>query len=281
MGKRLKSLTIGIFVLIPALLSDKVIVFAGKTEDRPKNLPTLIVGYNHVPPDSLHINGQPAGPAYEFLQQIAPRMGVRFTYQYLPLSRLLAKINSNQIDMILRIGANPALPVKPTAPFTYTTPGILLARRLGIKTWKELAAKPAIRIGTKGGMPLTDTMKTILDRISYQPGDDALAISLRMVQRGRLEGVYSPTIGELVYMASEMKILDDFVAIRLPDPPWNVYAAFSRQAHEAYHRRYIEALTEIQRSQPYQSLYESYIRKHLPGIPKDVIKVLLRDELKP
>jgi hypothetical protein len=82
-------------------------------------------------------------------------------------------------------------------------------------------------------------------------------------------------------MASEMKILDDFVAIRLPDPPWNVYVAFSRQAHATYHQRYVEALAAEQKNEPYQSMYEAYIRKNLPGIPKDVIKILLREEIKP
>ena len=273
-------------LLVTALVSGRGV--ADSSQDTAKSaaggsgkLPTLVVGYNHVPPDSLHINGRPAGPAYEFLERIGARMGVRFTYEFLPLSRLLAKINGNQIDMILRIGANPALPVKPSIPFTATTPGILLSKRLGIKSLKELTAKPALRIGTKGGMPLTETMKKFKDRISYQPGDDALNISLRMVQRDRLDGVYSPTIGELVYMASEMKILDDFVAIRLPDPPWNVYVAFSRQAHATYHQRYVEALAAEQKKEPYQSMYEAYIRKNLPGIPKDVIKILLREEIKP
>jgi hypothetical protein len=208
-------------------------------------------------------------------------MGVRFKYEFLPLSRLISKVNSNEIDLINRIGANPSLAVKPTAPFTATIPGILVSRRLGVKTWKELEGKTNLRIGTKGGMPLTETMKKIKDRISYQPGDDALQISLRMARRDRLDGVYSPTIGELVFMASEMKILEDFVAIRLPDPLWNVFVAFSPRAHEKYYKSYVDALSAEQQKDPYSKVYERYLQKALPGLPKDVLKVLLKEEVKP
>lgn len=237
----------------------------------------ITVGYNHVPPDTMNIDGNAAGPANEFLKRVIQRMGYDVRFKYLPLARLISQANSNQLDMINRIGANPALKIKPTVPFTATSPGILVAKRSGVKNWSQLAAKKNFRIGTKIGMPLTDHMKTQTAKLLYQPGTRALENSVLMTKHGRLDGVYSPALSELVVMANEFGILDDFVPIKLPDKPWSVYVAFSPDAHEKFHDAYVKALAEEQKIQPYNRVYASFLRSYFPRMGSDVLPLLFRD----
>lgn len=269
--------------LLPASFAGVAIAtfsFAGVTLAGGSLSDVLIVGYNHVPPDTMQIDGQAHGPANELLKRVAVRMGVELKFKHLPLARLISQANANNIDLINRIGANPALIVKPTVPFTATSPGILVAKRTGVNSWEDLIGKKSFRIGTKIGMPLTDTMKSQVNKIIYQPGTRALQNSVLMTHRGRLDGVYSPALGELVVMASEYKILDAFTPVKLPDKPWKVYVAFSPKAHQKYYQSYVKALIEEQKAHPYHITYTNFLQDFFPRMPQDILNSLRRDAVK-
>src|SRR5690606_31555252 len=143
------------------------------------------VGYNHVPPDTLHENNRPYGPAVDMLNRVLSEMGLTPDYRFMPLARLIRNTNANEIDCILRIGANPLLRIKPTVPFSSTIPGVLFLKEKAPTLTNAEHLRPLL-IGTKIDMPLTKSMETIRERIHWIGGSKALENGIKVMLKGRI-----------------------------------------------------------------------------------------------
>lgn len=236
-------------------------------KDRAK--PTMIVGYNSVPPDSIQERGEPVGAANHLIRDIAAAMDINVKFEHMPLSRLQEGIKNNTIDCISNIGGKAVVEggVLAGFPLYRSTPGIAVSKK---EKWPTTVSKNDLMgkiIGTKLKMSRTATIAQLPPaQIQEIGGELALTHNLRMLARGRVHAVYSPRIGELVYFAQKEGLSNDVQFIKLPDEPWAVYTMFSKHGAAKFKRSFDEHLQKILAERGYSYYLDRFFEKELGSL---------------
>jgi len=218
-------------------------------------------GFNHVPPDSMYINGNPVGPAIEYLQFIGASMGVSQTqFVKMPLARIVQGITSNTIDCVPRIGGRgyPDSFVYAAMPFSFSYPGLLVSAKSKLAEISSAKDLSGMTVATKLKMPLTASLEGADVRWEWVGAQNPLENAIRMLAAGRVDAVYSPSLAELIFMAGDLKLFDQVKPIRLPDEPWPVFVAFSKTGASKFKAQYDTLNEKFQKEGKYQEMFDAF-----------------------
>ena len=226
----------------------------------------FVIGYNDVPPYCMKGKGDIAvGATIDFFREVLKDMGVH-QIRYRPvqsLSRMYELINRNEIDaytLSTRIyEPHPEYNiVSPTSPSIVSVPGFLMLKENPLQSISSFEDLVTLRISTKNGMPLTQTLSNAESNIQFFGGANPLSDSIGMMLKGRTDAVYSLLVGELLYMAKQLGIQDIVKPVYLPDPELELFTVFSEKAADMYMERYESSFKKLSKEFSLDSMLKKY-----------------------
>jgi methyl-accepting chemotaxis protein len=228
----------------------------------------FIIGFNEVPPFCMTgTEGTAAGAANDFLKAVLSEIGVTsFAYKHVQsLERMYEMLDRNSIQAYVLATAtydpNPSLRYRvPDKPTFTPTAGFLMREDHPVGRIGSAADLAGLTVGTKNGMPSTDTLASSEARMEYLGGEEPLTDCLRMVDKGRLDAVYSLIPAELEYMALNLGIEKRVKRVLLPDPPLEIYTAFSVPAAERYLDAYNRAVDTVGARKSFEEYLQGYLK---------------------
>ncbi len=227
--------------------------------------PEMLVGFFQLAPHAF-INEQqePAGAAIDYMtQDIAPKLGVKITWQMVPFSRLIHLLDTNKIDAALTLAKTPereATYLYPETPITFMQSGIaVLANSHLTAVTKHADLHGTKIIFTKGGY-LSPFMRDPSLDIRYIVGDSNIfRTMLRLIVAERADAVYNPTMLTLQYEAREIGVADGIRMIPLPDDPVGLYTVFPKN-RKALFQQFNQLNTANHDHASYQELLKPYLQ---------------------
>lgn len=226
--------------------------------------PVLRVAYFELAPHVVANRAQGAsGPAVDFLQDIARRMGVqlRFDEEALPLDRLLYQLRLGEVDIALALGKSPEREQFlrfPGKPFFLMQPALMVRKESSLREIRSAADLRKLSIGVYSQGYLSPLMRTPGLRIEKLHGSDLVARNLEKMLKGRIDAAYSPDALDLESAALSLGGAERFRLLLLPESSQGLYTAFSQKTDPELVRRYERALAA---SEPYRKLLERGFRR--------------------
>jgi methyl-accepting chemotaxis protein len=228
---------------------------------------TFIVGYNDVPPFCMAEGAEGGtGAANAFLAAILGKVGVKsIEYRRIQsLERIYELLDRDSIDAYAlatrEYPPRPELRYRvPALPSMTPAPGLVMGRAAKLDRPRSAADLSGLRIVTKTGMPLTQTMRGAGVKVEYLGGSEPLLEGLRLVSQGRADAVYSIIGAELLYMARGLGVQDSIKLAPLPDPPMEMFTGFSVPAAEEYLAAYEAAHAKVAVDTPFARFLEPFL----------------------
>lgn len=225
----------------------------------------IVVGFFQLAPHAfVDEHNQPTGAALDYMQQqIAPRLGVKITWQMVPFSRLIYLLDTGKIDAALTLAKTPEREEKylyPDTPITFMQSGLaVLAQNPLTAVEKHSDLQDTTIIFTKGGY-LSPFMRDPSVNINYIVGDSNIfRTMLRLVVAERADAVYNPTALTLQYEARKIGITDKIRLIPLPDEPVGLYTVFHENKEQLF-RQFNLLNTTTHDNISYQELLKPYLQ---------------------
>ncbi len=226
----------------------------------------FVIGYNDVPPYSMSGTGnEAAGAAIDFFKQVLGEMGItQIRYRSVQnLSRMYELLNRNEIDAYTlatrTYDPHPEYKfVSPINPTIRSVPGFLMLKEHPLELISSTDDLKSLRISTKNGMPLTETLSHVESNVQFFGGTDPLLDSIKMMLKNRTDAVYSLLVGELLYMAKQLGVLDIVKPVYLPDPELELFTVFSNKAADRDLERYEASFNKVSEELSFDSMLQKY-----------------------
>lgn len=228
----------------------------------------FVIGYNDVPPYSMSgTRGQAAGAAIDFLKQVLADMGItQIRYRSVQnLSRMYELLHRNEIDAYAlatrTYEPNPEYQfVAPVSPTIRSVPGFLMLKEYPLESISSIEDLKSLRISTKNGMPLTPTLTQMESNVQFFGGTDPLLDSIKMMLKNRTDAVYSLLVGELLYMAKQLGVMDRVKPVYLSDPELELFTVFSNKAADRDLKKYEASFKKVSRESSFDSILQQYYK---------------------
>ncbi len=228
----------------------------------------FVIGYNDVPPYSMSGTGdEAAGAAIDFFNRVLEEMGItQIRYRSVQnLSRMYELLHRNEIDAYTlatrTYDPHPEYKfVSPVYPTIRSVPGFLMLKEHPLELISSTEDLKSLRISTKNGMPLTQTLSQVESNVQFFGGTDPLLDSIKMMLKNRTDAVYSLLVGELLYMAKQLGVLDVVKPVYLPDPELELFTVFSDKAANRDLERYEASFNKVSEELSFDSMLQKYFK---------------------
>jgi hypothetical protein len=229
----------------------------------------FVLGYNDVPPYCMTENRNATGAATEFATALLMEMGVtKIKFRRIQqLERIYELIDRGEVDAY-PLG-NEGMEVNGRLgryelgrPSTIVTrPGFIVPNTLTLREIRDTDDIRDLRIGTKTGMPLMPSLEPMRDSIKWFGGLEPLQEAIQEMHKGRLDAVYSPLVGELVYMTLGFGMAQDYRELYLPDSSIELTTVFSQRAWDTYGAAYQDAYRSVSGRGSFDDRLNRYLKK--------------------
>ena len=220
------------------------------------------IGYNLVPPYSVDDGQSAGGPVNEYVMKVFKEMDVEVKFLKMPLARLIHSLQNNDLDMIsfYTLGSEIKGGVDAEEAFSKFFPGVLVRRDVKLKSISSARDLLGLKIGTKKGMPMIESMSDKRLNISYIEASNSLERALRMTLFGRFDMVWSNAVHELIYMSQKDNDFEKFKVIFLPEDPLPLGSVFSSHGASKFKSRYDEINRRLIKENTYQKIFNKSVK---------------------
>jgi ABC-type amino acid transport substrate-binding protein len=225
---------------------------------------TLRVGFFSIAPHTIVESPNTyKGAAIDYFSRITDLMGVpSVNFKMLPLARLVAGLENDDIDVILFLAKNPERERTfryPETPYHSSQPGLAVPSSSSVNAISSVEDLFPLRIGILGKGFLSPFMRN--EQLQFEPifGSTPILLNLNKLMAGRIEAIYVPDLTVIRYAARKHGYDGQVRFLPLPEPAAANYSVFSQKSAETYLSRYEQALQELQKTLPYKNVLEKYI----------------------
>ena len=249
-----------------ALLLGAAALLAGTHLPTPAKALTksMRVGFFELPPHASMVDGQPVGPAVEYLRLVAQEMQVQAQFNMMPLSRLLG---SDEVDLILMLGRNPEREKRlsfVSQPLLTMQGGVVVRTESRLKAVARADDLLGLVIGAYSdgyrGAIMRDPRLTLFQMSSPTLTQRAL----QMLTLNRLDAFYSPDAMSLAYQLDELSLSTKLRLVRFPSDDDALYPAFTQAGSLQLQQRFEAAFGRVGKRMPYRE----FLQQHLEHTPR-------------
>lgn len=198
----------------------------------------LVIGVYELPPHMV-VDGQPevSGAVVDFVKEVIPA-----SPEWGPVelrasnfARNLRALEAGQIDMVVMVAKNAQrekLFRYASAPLFLTRSGVVVLKS---RQWSRLDALEQLRgfkVGHANGSIVPAYFQNL--GIEFQPisGDEYFNRGLKMVELGRHDAYFAPTLTNAQYLLQRVEGGAQFTVLPLPVEPLGLYVVFSKTMNE-------------------------------------------------
>ena len=224
---------------------------------------TLKLGIVNLHPHMfLDENKQPRGAAIDYFNIVAKRMGLTdYEFEEYPLSRLVQRLEEASLDAALFLAKNPKRELifqYPKLPYSEIKSGIVVNSSSALSQVSSGTDLSGFRIGTIQNSfvsPMLTKNKVELDPL---PGIEAPGKNLKKLAFNRLDAVYLPCYISITSEITKLGMKDKFKVLNLPEPPIQIFTAFSPFVDSDLVKKYESVVYESD-IELYKELVEHYL----------------------
>ncbi len=224
----------------------------------------LVVGVYELSPHVIvEERKEPAGAVVDFVNEVVVRHGGMgaIEWRVANFARCLRELENGQMDMVFLVAKNP----QREKLFRYASTPLFLTRSAVVVR----KSHPLSRVGAMEqlrGLTLGHAHASIIPayfdgldiRFQSIAGDDYFNRGLKMLELGRHDAYYAPTVSNAQYLVKRMGGTQQFNVLELPGDALGLYVVFSKTMDENMYSRMDTLLRDnVAR---YRDLLGPYIR---------------------
>lgn len=226
---------------------------------------TLRVGFFNLFPHAIEKDGKPTGAKLDYFKLIASEMKVdKVEYFGFPLTRLIQKLKSDELDLILYLGKNTErakLFTYPESAFFKMQSAIIVQKSNLLKVIKNINDIKNLTIGIWAKGYLSPLLHDNKFQLVKRFGDNVVKTSLKMILSNRLDAFYSPEMYSLKFEAIKLNKEKSLKILNLPESTVGLYSVFSKTSAMTYLAKYEKALKLVESKQNYEEFLGGYFSK--------------------
>ncbi|MGQ0710832.1 MAG: substrate-binding periplasmic protein [Rhodoferax sp.] len=198
----------------------------------------LVVGLYELSPH-MAVEGQqePGGVVVEYLREVlakAPELGP-VEWRVANFARTLRELEAGQIDLVFMVAKNEQrskLFRYSSVPVFETRSAVLTLRNAHWASLSSLEQLRGMRIGHAHASIIPEYFNGLGVEFQSITGDDYFVRGLRMVELGRHDAYFAPTLSNAQYQLKRLGLSEVFTVHAMPVEPLALYVVFSKQLDE-------------------------------------------------
>ena len=226
---------------------------------------SIRVGYFNVPPYvwKAKESSELTGASVEFLEKIAPEMGVNIIWGATAVSvaRQLFQLEHNELDAALVCAKNPERARVwdfPRHAFLETSPVLAVLKHHPLRQVRRVDDLLGLKIGYVHKAFLSPFMRDKSIKLEMLSHNDPIIANLTKLLAGRIDAQYQPDMPPLIFCAKHLNAQDQVKIIGLPEKIL-LYTVFSKKAGGDLAARYDRAFEKVGGMQTYLKVLSKYI----------------------
>ncbi|WP_016955954.1 substrate-binding periplasmic protein [Catenovulum agarivorans] len=223
----------------------------------------LTIGYFDVPVHTVYKDKLgPKSALLSYSKLITDQMNVQVTFKKYPLSRLFYMLEQGRIDMILIMLKTPEREKKfvySTIPILTIQSALALGNTTPLDTFTSYRALADLRIDIWKGAIYPQELVDAGVAITKLSGTNVIERGFKRLLAKRSDGFYSPDKLSLEYMQAQAEFNQQIKVILIPDPPKQLYTAFSKSSANKFLSKYNSALQQLKKHKSYENYLHEYL----------------------